>query len=140
VTGICVGTDEGEVGLGGLVSRSIRRFNFCWVLSSRVWSSEIACSREVILSISMSSGGVVSRVRFPKMAEEESSAGKYTERSESLLGLRKTPMVTKTGVGLVLEGDPFLMLGQLPLSRKLAGDPKSLYFYKYNDDIPSRGS
>ena len=88
----------------------------------------------------MSGEGVISRVRFPKTTEGESSAGKYTERSESLLGLRKTPMVTKTGVGLVLEGDPFLTLGQLPLSRKLAGDPKSLYFYKYDEDIPSRGS
>ena len=37
-------------------------------------------------------------------------------------------MVTKAGVGLVLVRDPFLMLGQLHLSRKLAGDPKSIYF------------
>ena len=83
------------------------------MLSSRAWSSEIACSRELILSDSMLSEGKVSGARFPIMTEEESSAGKYTERSESLLGLRKTPMVTMAGVGLVLVGDPFLMLGQL---------------------------
>ena len=100
----------------------------------------------MILSISISGKGVISRAWFPGTTEEESSAGKYTERSESLLGLRKTPMVTNAGVGLVLEGDPFLMLGQLrlstKLSKKLAGDPKSIYFliernYKI---IPGRGS
>ena len=73
----------------------------------------MACSREVTLSKSMSSEDGSAEVRFSGTTEEESSAGKYTERSESILGLRKTPMVTNAGVGLVLEGDPFLMLGQL---------------------------
>ena len=81
----------------------------------------MACSREAILSASMSDKSAVSGVRFPRTTEEESSAGKYTERSESslwLLGLRKTPMVIRAGVGLVLERDPFLMLGQLrPVSQ-----------------------
>ena len=87
----------------------------------------------MILSKSISSEGGISGVRFPRTAEEESSAGKYTECSESLLGLQKTPMVTTARMGLVLVGDPFLMLGQLHLSRKLAGDPKSIYFLReYN--------
>ena len=46
------------------------------------------------------------------MSEEESSAGKYTERVESVLGvlgLRNTPMVNLGRMGLVLWGDPFLM-------------------------------
>jgi hypothetical protein len=91
-SGICLGTGGGDGGFGA--SRSIRKFNFCWTLSSRICNSEIARSREAILSASISGKGGISGVCIPKTAEEESSARKYTERSESLLGLRKTPMVT----------------------------------------------
>ena len=76
----------------------------------------MACLRETILSDSISDNDVISGVWIPEMTKEESWAGKYTERLESSLnwlGLRKTPIVDKAGVGSVLIGDPFLMLGQL---------------------------
>jgi hypothetical protein len=50
------------------------------------------------------------------MTKEESSAGKYTEGDESELvelGPRNKPIVDFSVLGSVLEGDPFLMLGQL---------------------------
>jgi hypothetical protein len=46
------------------------------------------------------------------MSEEESSAGKYTECDESVLGelgLRNTTMVNLTGSDWSSRGDPFLV-------------------------------
>ena len=62
VSGAYFGVGKGD---GGFMSRSIRRFNFSWVLSSRVCNSEIACSREAILSASMLDKGGISGVRIP---------------------------------------------------------------------------
>src|SRR5271156_4963410 len=88
----------------------IRMSSFCWVASSR------ACSRALIRSFSILSNGDFSGGWFPMMTKEESSAGKYTEGDESELvelGPRNKPIVDFSVLGSVLEGDPFLMLGQL---------------------------
>ena len=94
----------------------IRMSRFCWVASSRACNSERACSRAVIRSLSIVSNGDFSGGWFPMMTKEESSAGKYTEGDESELvelGPRNKPIVDFSVLGSVLEGDPFLMLGQL---------------------------
>ena len=70
----------------------------------------------MIRSLSILGSGDFSGDWFPTMTKEESSAGKYTEGDESELvelGPRNKPIVDFSILGSVLEGDPFMMLGQL---------------------------
>ena len=61
--------------------------NFCWVFTSWTCNSERASSRDAIWSFSMVSKGTVSGNCFLKMSEEESSARKYMECEELVLGV-----------------------------------------------------
>ena len=77
----------------------MRVSSFCWVLTSCACNLERAFSREVRHSFSMVSKGTVLRICFPKMSEEESSARKYRECKESVLGVleaQNTAMVNPT--------------------------------------------
>ena len=101
--------EQGELGRGfGVVTGFLafrevmwvmRMSNFCQVFTSQACNSGRACSR-TIQSFSMVSKGMVSGNCFPKMSEEESSAGKYTECNKlvpGVLGARNATMVNLTG-------------------------------------------
>ena len=71
------------------------------MVTSRACSSERDCSRDAIRSLSMVGNDAVSGGCFSRMSEVESSAGKYTECDESVLGvlgLRNATMVDLTGL------------------------------------------
>jgi hypothetical protein len=72
----------------------IRVSSFCWVFTSRACNSERACSRDARHLFSMVSKGVVLRNCFPKLSEEESSARKYMECDESVLGVLEAQNAT----------------------------------------------
>jgi hypothetical protein len=102
------GCRESEQGLGVIIGFSdfkevicvIRVSSFCWVFTSRVCNLERACSRDARCSFSMASKGAVSRNCFLKLSKEESSAGKYTECNELVLGVlgaQNMTMVNLTG-------------------------------------------
>jgi hypothetical protein len=77
---------ESGQGLGVIIGFSdfkevmcvIRVSSFCWVFTSQACNSERACSRDARHLFFMASKGAVSRNRFLKLSEEESSARKYT--------------------------------------------------------------
>jgi hypothetical protein len=91
-------------------------------------------------SLHVEQGGI-SGTRFPRTGEEESFTGKYTKGAKSSLGLRKPPKVSIFRGRIGPLGRSFSVVRATANSHgKLAGDPKSIYFHKYNRDIPSRGS
>ena len=65
----------------------MRMSSFCWVFASHACISERACSRDAMQSFSIVSKGMVLGNCFPKMSEEESSAGNYAECNKSVLGV-----------------------------------------------------
>ena len=90
----------------------MRVSSFCWVFTSQACNLESACSREAIWLFSIVSKGTVLKNCCPMMSEEESSAGKYTECDESVLGVlgaQNATMVNFYQIRLVLKGDPFLI-------------------------------
>ena len=70
--------------------------DFCWVLTSQACNSERPCLRDAIWLFSMASKGMVLGNCFPKMSKEESSARKYMECEESVLGAQNITMVNFT--------------------------------------------
>lgn len=65
----------------------IRVSSFCCVFTSQACNLERASSRDAIHLFSIVSNGMVSGSCFPMMSKEESSAGKYVECDESVLGV-----------------------------------------------------
>ena len=95
-----------DVGLGfwRLEIWEIKKSSLSWVFDSFARISARACSRAVSLSLSILGNGLVAGGTVSGITEGESSAGKYTEGSESVLGLQKMPMVYFRELGIGPQG------------------------------------